>query len=88
MRPLTPDQMLAVADQFCERFPVRVRDYSALAAAAAVPGARFRGVAVHDSPVRAAEALRDTVERLEPLTSGNDEFAQVCALLYRRLAED
>lgn len=88
MRPLAPEQLLAVADLYCERFPARVRSYSALAAAAAVPGTRFGGVAVHDSVIRAAEALRDAVERLEPLNSRNEEFARLCAQVYRRLAED
>lgn len=87
-RPLTPEQLLAVADTYCGRFPVRVRSFPALAAAAAVPGARFHGVAVHDSPAAAADALRDVLEHLEPLTGGNKQFARLCAQVYRRLAED
>lgn len=87
-RPLTPEQVLAIADTYCGRFPARVRSFPALAAAAAVPGARFHGVAVHDSPSAAADALQDAVERLEPLTGRNKQFARLCAQVYRRLAED
>lgn len=87
MRGFTPEQLLAVADEFCPIYKVRVRSFSALAACAAVPGARVHGVPVFDAVSPAAQALADAIERLEPLTGANPSFAGVAAGVYRRWAE-
>lgn len=87
MRGFTPEQLLAVADEFCPMYKVRVRSFSALAACAAVPGARVHGVPVFDAADPAARALADAVARMEPLTGANPSFAGVAAEVYRRWAE-
>lgn len=88
MRLLTTEQLLAVADTFRTRYPARVRSFSALAACAAVPGARVHGIAVHDGPSQAAADLESTIRALNPLTSNNEQFARICGALYRELADD
>lgn len=88
MRALTPEQILLIADEFCGSYPVRVRSFSALAAAAAVPGARFYGVPVHASAAAAAEALSQAITTLSPLTGDNEAFARVCAKVYQRLVAE
>ena len=50
MRGLSAEQMLLIADEVCAAHGVRVRDFAALAAAAAVSSASFHGVRVDDSP--------------------------------------
>ncbi|WP_336884524.1 hypothetical protein [Corynebacterium pilosum] len=41
MKALSPEQLLIIADAFCDKHNVQVTSFSALVAAAAVPGARF-----------------------------------------------
>lgn len=82
MKGLTAEQLLAVADEFCAATGVRVRSFSALCAAAAVPGARVHGVAVLDSPGAAADALHSAVVALAPLTGSNEGFAHVARRVY------
>ena len=84
MRGMSAEQLLAVADEYCEVTGARVRSFSALVACAAVPGARVHGVPVFDTVGRAAEALAAAVRRMEPLTAGNSGFALVAAEVYRR----
>ena len=86
MRPLSPEQLLAIADEYCVVAGMRVRSFSALCAAAAVPGARVHGVPVFDSAPAAAEALRATISRLHPLTGSNDGFAEVAHRVYLDLS--
>lgn len=83
---LSPEQLLIIADQFCEVHRVRVRSFSALVAAAAVPGARIEGIAVHADPTAAETALAQTLVLLEPLSGKNAEFAHACTEIYRRLS--
>ncbi|CAM4358435.1 MULTISPECIES: TetR family transcriptional regulator [Corynebacterium] len=84
MRGLSAEQLLAVADEYCAAAGVSVRSFSALAACAAVPGARVHGVPVFDSVGGAADALSDAIRRLEPLSSDNAGFAGVAGEVYRR----
>nr|VDG61954.1 Uncharacterised protein [Streptococcus thermophilus] len=87
MKPLTPEQLLIIADEFCAHHGGVVRSYSALCAAAAIPGARIDGIAVFDSPGAAGEALARGVEMLEPLRGDNSAFATAAQRVYLRWAE-
>lgn len=87
MRPLTPEQLLAVADEFCPAFSVQVRSFSCLVACASVPGARVHGIPVFDSIEPASRALENAIVRLEPLTGANERFARFAADVYRQWAE-
>lgn len=87
MRPLSPEQLLIIADECCASWSTTVRSYSAICAAAAIPGARLEGLAVFDSPAAAAAALARGIERLEPLTDHNEAFADCAAEIYRRWCE-
>ncbi|MCT1585611.1 TetR family transcriptional regulator [Corynebacterium sanguinis] len=82
MRPLSPEQLLAIADEYCEVARVRVKSFPSLCAAAAVPGARVHGVPVFDSAPAAAAALAATVSKLQPLTGANAGFAEVVRRVY------
>ncbi|WIM67697.1 TetR family transcriptional regulator [Corynebacterium breve] len=86
MKLLSSEQLLLLADEFCAVHHVSVRSFAALAAAAAIPGARFDGVFVFDSSEQASAALADGIRRLEPLTSHNREFGAVVAQVYARWA--
>lgn len=88
MRPLSSEQLLAIADEFCSRHRVRVRNFAGLAAAAAVPGARFEGIAVFDTLPRARAGLEEAVLRNEPLTARNGEFSRFCGQVYQRWAAE
>ena len=87
MRGFSPEQLLAIADEYCAFHGCQVRSFAALAASAAVPGARFHGVAVFDSVDAAAAALAETIRALQPLSGANTGFADVAAEVYRRWAE-
>ena len=87
MRGFSGEQLLAVADEYCAFHGCQVRSFAALAACAAVPGARFHGVAVFDSVDAAAAALSETVVALEPLSNSNEGFADVVAEVFRRWAD-
>lgn len=87
MRGFSPEQLLAVADEYCAFHGCQVRSFAALAACAAVPGARFHGVAVFDSVDAAAAALSETVVALSPLSASNQGFADVVAEVFRRWAD-
>ena len=87
MRPLSPEQLLIIADECCATWGTTVRSYSAICAAAAIPGARLEGLAVFDSPAAAASALTRGIERLEPLTDHNEAFASVAGEIYLRWCE-
>ncbi|WP_165164743.1 TetR family transcriptional regulator [Corynebacterium qintianiae] len=87
MKGFSPEQLLVVANEFCTVPRVRVRSFSALCAAAAVPGARVHGVAVFDSPLAAGVALASAIVALQPLTDANDAFAEVARRVYIDWAE-
>lgn len=87
MKALTPEQLLAIADEFAQTTSAQVQSFSALVACAAVPGAKVHGVPVFDSVEDAARALAGGIEKLQPLSHGNEAFAQVAAEVYRRWAE-
>ena len=82
---LTPEQLLIVADEFCETRRVQVRDFGALVAAAAVPGAHIAGVPVYAGVPAAARALETTVIQLEPLSECNQEFGRIAREVYQRI---
>lgn len=87
MKGLSPEQLLAIADEFAPAAKVRVRSFAALAACATVPGSRIAGVSVHDTVDSAATALADAISRLEPLTARNEDFAAIAARVYRHWAD-
>lgn len=91
MRGFSAEQLLAVADEYCAFHGCHVRSFAALAASAAVPGARLHGVPVFDSVEAAAAALAETIRALQPLSGANTGFnagfAEVAAEVYRRWAE-
>ena len=87
MRGFSPEQLLAIADEYCAFHGCHVRSFAALAACAAVPGAPHHGVAVFDSVDAAAAALSEAVVALEPLSDSNEGFADVVAEVFRRWAD-
>lgn len=89
MRGLSPEQLLAVADEYCAFHGCQVRSFGFLAACAAVPGSKLHGVAVFDSPSAAASALAEAILLLEPLSpsAANAGFAEISAEVYRRWAD-
>ena len=87
MKPLTPEQLLIIADECCATWGTTVRSYSALCAAAAIPGAKLEGLPIFDSPSAAAAALARGIERLEPLTDFNVPFAEAAREIYQRWCE-
>ena len=91
MRGFSGEQLLAIADEYCSFHGCQVRSFAALAACAAVPGARLHGVPVFDSVEAAAAALAETIRALQPLSGAGTEpnagFAEVAAEVYRRWAE-
>lgn len=76
MRGLTPEQLLLIADEVCAAHGETVRDFAALAAAAAVSTAGFHGVRVHASPVAMADKVATTITTLMPLSGRNRQFAE------------
>lgn len=86
MKNLSPEQLLAIADEFAPVARVRVRSFGALVACAAVPGARVSGVPVYDSLSSASSALQEAIVKLEPLTDRNIAFSEIAAGVYRRWA--
>ena len=87
MRGFSPEQLLAIADEYCSFHGCQVRSFAALAACAAVPGARLHGVPVFDSVEAAAAALSEAVVALSPLSDSNEGFADVVAEVFRRWAD-
>lgn len=87
MKPLAPEQLLVIADECCALWGTTVRSYSAICAAATIPGARIEGLAVFDSPTAAAAALARGIERLEPLSGFNEHFAAAASEIYSRWCE-
>lgn len=82
MKPLTAEQLFIMAEEFCAHRGCSIRSYSALCAAAAIPGARIEGISVFDSPAAAAAALARGIERLEPLHQDNQAFAATAQDIY------
>ena len=87
MKPLSPEQLLIIADECCAKWGTTVRSYSSLCAAAAIPGAKLDGLPVFDSPTAAAAALARGIERLEPLAGFNAPFADAVSKIYPRWCE-
>ncbi|ANE02786.1 TetR family transcriptional regulator [Corynebacterium crudilactis] len=77
MRGLSPDSLLAIADEVCETHAVVVRDFAALAAAAATSTASFHGVRVFGSSEAMAEKVSEIIRVLKPLSGRNETFAAV-----------
>lgn len=82
---LRAEQLLIIADEFCESQRVQIRDFGALVGAAAVPDARISGIPVHTGVTAAARALEEAVIRLGPLSGRNREFGRVAREVYVRL---
>ena len=87
MKPLSPEQLLIIADECCTKWGTTMRSYSAICAAAAIPGARLEGLPVFDSPATAAAALSRGIERLQPLADFNAPFAETAGEIYLRWFE-
>lgn len=81
---MTPENLLTIADTFCEIMRVRIRDFGALAAASSVVDARFHGARVYDSHIDAARGLEKAIIALKPLTGENEAFGKVAAQVYLR----
>ena len=58
---LSAEQLLAIADEYCDFHGCHITSFGFLAACAAVPGSRFHGVPVFDSVDAAAEALSSSL---------------------------
>ena len=84
MRNFTGEQLLAIADEFCPIYKGQIRSFAAIAACAAIPGARLHGVPVCQSPQEGAFLLADAIRNLSPLTSHNHEFAATAQEIYFR----
>lgn len=82
---MTPEQLLAIADEFCPLYKAQVRSFAALAACAAIPDARIHGVRVCGSAREGALLLADAIATLKPLTTNNDAFAVIARDVYLRL---
>lgn len=76
------EQLLIVAQRFCETHRVRIVNYSALVAASAAAHARIDGIAIHDNIYQAAASLIDVLTKVEALSGNNKEFASICAKIY------
>lgn len=85
---LASHQLLELADRFCERYQLQVKDLTALVACAAVPTARIDGVALYSDPHAAARALARIIQATAPLSAANAEFGAFAAEVYARYAAD
>ncbi|MCK7642648.1 TetR family transcriptional regulator [Corynebacterium antarcticum] len=85
VRPLTPEQLLIIADEVTAVHRVRVRDHALLAGAAAVTSASYLGIPVHRDIRSAAAALSEAIIRLAPLDGANDVLADAAAEILRRI---
>lgn len=75
---MTAEQLVLVAREFCARRRVRIVNYSAFVAAAAVVNAKIDGIAVHGSAREKLQALEVTITALKPLSADNEKFARLC----------
>lgn len=87
IQPLSPEQLLSIADHWCAHTHAQVQDYSALVAACAVINAHIHGVNLHPNPRAAAQAFARCLKKLAPLSSGNEGFAELCARVLLELNE-
>ena len=76
------EQLLIVAQRFCEIHRVRITNYSAIVAAAAAAHARLDGIAIHDQPQQEAAAMYAVLTKVGALSDHNKEFAKTCAKIY------
>ncbi|MDO5098607.1 MAG: TetR family transcriptional regulator [Corynebacterium sp.] len=83
---LTPEQVLIIADIFCEEHKLTVSNFGALYAIAAITQAAFQGVRVFESATQVAAAIEHTTRLLKPLSSKNSDFAQAVAAVYKAYA--
>ncbi|MDY3127769.1 MAG: cell filamentation protein Fic [Corynebacterium sp.] len=82
---MTAEQLVDIAKLFCMEHKVRITNYAALAAAATAASARIDGIAVHATVEQSARALGTTLQRLEPLSAKNREFALTCMEIFLRV---
>lgn len=93
---LDAEEALLIADEVCmgladvprlATHPARIRDLPAICAVAAVCSAHLGGVPVHASSVARARAIRDAVDRLEPLepAAANRAYAEVLIAVLEQL---
>lgn len=76
------EQLLVVAQRFCEARRVRITNYSALVAAAAAAHARIDGIAVHDNQNQEAASMYAVLTAVGALSDHNKEFANICAKIH------
>lgn len=78
-RSLSSEDVLVIADEVCESYLSRLRSLPAICAIAAVTDAAVAGVPVHRSGETRDAAIRDAVNRLQPIQDGaaNAAFADV-----------
>lgn len=85
LRGFSTTQLLGIADQVAGEFGAQVVDLSALAAAAATTTAEISGVRIHRDLAEAGDSLHHTILRLTPLSSHNEELAELAQLILREL---
>ena len=83
---ITAEQLVLIAQELAEVYPIRIINFAALCAAAAAASARIDGIAVHANPAAAATALRHQLQAVPALSGANREFAQLCAAVYLKRA--
>ena len=81
------EQLLIVAQRFCEVHRVRISNYSALVAAAAAAHALIDGIRIHDNPRQEAASLYEILTKVEALRGHNKEFATICAKIHLAVAD-
>ena len=84
---MTAEQLLIIAQRFCEARRVRITNYSALVAASAAAHARIDGIRVHDNPTQQAESLYAVLTKVGALSDHNKEFAQICAKIHLNVTD-
>lgn len=82
---MNADDVLVIADVICDEFGATIRSMPALVAVAAVTSAQIGGVELYRSRGQRNRAIVDTIMRLEPLTSSNEEFAAVLSRVVSAL---
>lgn len=85
MRHLSPEQVLLIADEFCEQYRVNVIDFAAIFAATSITGGQIAGVTLFQNVNSARQGLERTIIALTPLSDRNREFATVVGEVFRRL---
>ncbi|QDZ41732.1 hypothetical protein [Corynebacterium sp. sy039] len=82
MHALSNEQVLIIADIFCERFNTHITDYAALTCISALSSAAIHSVPIFTTPQAYLDYIHLFIAQNPPLAHANEAFSEYLARIF------